>query len=144
MFLARTTKAALARGASVFSTGRQPVAKTLSYFSLIFLSNRRVVSYRKFCISCLASRTNLIEGGVPAGMRIPPGEAGCRTKSSRIRTITRHGNSKTNPRGIEIEELPFNRILRLKKANLDRLRPFSRDESSRGRLGVEGSHFVTR
>ena len=55
---------------------------------------------------------------MPAGIKMPPGEAGCRTKRSRMRTITRHGNSKTRPRGIEIEELPFRRILRRKKANL--------------------------
>lgn len=64
--------------------------------------------------------TNRIEGGVPAGIKIPPGDEGCRTKRSRIKTITRHGNSKTNPRGIEIDELPFNLILRRKKANLGR------------------------
>jgi hypothetical protein len=36
-----------------------------------------------------------------------------------------HGNNKTNPRGIETDELPFNRILRLKNANLEDLWPFS-------------------
>lgn len=85
-----------------------------------------------------------MDGGVPAGMRMPPGEAGCRTKRRRTRTITRHGKRSTNPRGIEMDELPFSRILRLKKANLETLRPFSRDESSSGRLGEEGSHFEIR
>lgn len=88
--------------------------------------------------------TNLIEGGVPAGIRMPPGDEGCRTKRSRTRTITMHGNSKTKPRGMEMDELPFKRIRRRKKANLERLRPFSREESSRGRLGEEGSHFEIR
>lgn len=40
LFRASTTKAALARGSlsiRAWSMGRQPVAKTLSYFSLIFL-----------------------------------------------------------------------------------------------------------
>lgn len=87
--------------------------------------------------------TNLIEGGVPAGIKIPPGEAGCRTKRSRISTITRHGNSKTRPRGIEIDELPFRRILRRKKANLGWW-PFSLGASSNGRLGALGSRFVMR
>lgn len=87
---------------------------------------------------------NLIEGGVPAGIRIPPGDEGCRTKRSRTRTITMHGNSKTKPRGIEIDELPLRRILRRKKANREKLRPFSREESSMGRLGVEGSHLEIR
>lgn len=77
-------------------------------------------------------------------MRIPPGDAGCRTKRSKTKTITRQGKRSTNPSGIEIDELPFSRILRLKKANLETLRPFSRDESSRGRLGEEGSHFEMR
>jgi hypothetical protein len=45
---------------------------------------------------------------------------------------------------MEMEELPFNRILRLKNANLGNLRPFSGDESSIGRLGAEGNHFPTR
>jgi hypothetical protein len=81
---------------------------------------------------------------VPAGIKIPPGEEGCRTKRSKTRTITRHGNSKTNPRGIEIDELPFNRILLLKNANLEKVRPFSREASSTGRLGEEGSHFEIR
>jgi hypothetical protein len=88
--------------------------------------------------------TNRIEGGVPAGIRIPPGDEGWRTNKSRMKTITRHGNSKTNPRGIEIDELPFNRIRRRKKANREGLRPFSRGPSSIGRLGALGSRFVMR
>lgn len=85
-----------------------------------------------------------MEGGVPAGIKMPPGEAGCRTKRSRMRTITRQGNSKTSPRGIEIDELPFRRILRRKKANLGWRRPFSLGASSNGRLGALGSRFVIR
>lgn len=85
-----------------------------------------------------------MDGGVPAGIKIPPGDEGCRTKRSRIRTITRHGNSNTKPKGIEIEELPFKRILRLKKANRGRRLPFSREASSRGRLGDDGSRFTIR
>lgn len=88
--------------------------------------------------------TNRIEGGVPAGIKIPPGDEGCRTKRSRMKTITRHGNSKTNPRGIEMEELPFRRMRRLKKANRGELWPFSRETSSNGRLGAVGSRLVMR
>ena len=85
-----------------------------------------------------------MEGGVPAGIKIPPGDEGCRTNRSKIRTITRHGNSNTKPNGIEMEELPFNRILLLKKANLACRLPFSREASSRGRLGDDGSRFAIR
>ena len=81
---------------------------------------------------------------MPAGIRIPPGDEGCRTNKSKMKTITRHGNSKTNPRGIEIDELPFNRMRRRKKANREGLRPFSRGASSIGRLGALGSRFVMR
>jgi hypothetical protein len=91
------------------------------------------------------SNTNLIDGGAPAGMRIRPEEEGCRTKRRRIRTITRHGNNKTNPKGIEMDEFPFSRIRRLKNANLGRDRPFSREKSSiDGNAGAEGKRFVIR
>lgn len=90
-------------------------------------------------------KANLIDGGVPAGIKMPPGDEGCRTKRRRIRTITRHGNNKTKPRGIEIEEFPFRRILRRKKSNLGSTLPFSRDAaSSSGRLGEEGNCFAIR
>ena len=81
---------------------------------------------------------------MPAGIKIPPGDEGCRTNKSRMKTITRHGNSNTNPRGIEIDELPFNRMRRRKNANREGLRPFSRGPSSMGRLGALGSRFVMR
>jgi hypothetical protein len=78
-------------------------------------------------------------------MRIPPGEEGCLTKISTIRTITRHGNSKTNPSGIEIDELPFNLIRRLKKANRDTSLPFSWETSSRdARAGADGRRLTIR
>lgn len=85
-----------------------------------------------------------MEGGVPAGIRMPPGDEGCRIKRSRMKTITRHGNSNTNPRGIEMEELPFKRMRRRKKAKRPAERPFSRGSSSIGRLGALGSLFVMR
>lgn len=96
------------------------------------------------CGKRVGAKANLIDGGVPAGIKIPPGEEGCRTKRSKMRTITRHGNNKTNPRGIEIDEFPFSRILRRKKANLENAPPFSLGASSRGRLGDEGNRFATR
>jgi hypothetical protein len=88
--------------------------------------------------------TYRMEGGVPAGIRIPPGDAGCRTNRRRIKTITRHGNSNTKPRGIEIDEFPFKRMRRRKKANRGEARPLSRDASSIGRLGALGSRFAMR
>lgn len=41
-----------------------------------------------------------------------------------------------------MEELPFNRMRRRKKANRGELRPFSREASSKGRLGALGSRLV--
>ena len=58
-------------------------------------------------------------GGAPAGMKIVPGEEGCTTMSINIRIITIHGNRSTKPKGIDIFELPFSRIRRLKKADLE-------------------------
>lgn len=81
---------------------------------------------------------------MPAGMRIPPGEDGCRTNKSKMRMITRHGNNRTKPRGMDIDELPFRRILRFRKANLEKFRAFSRELSSKGRFGVEGNRFEIR
>jgi len=56
-------------------------------------------------------------GGAPAGMKIVPGEEGCTTMSINISIITIHGNRSTKPKGIDIFELPFSRIRRLKNAD---------------------------
>lgn len=89
--------------------------------------------------------TNLIDGGAPAGMRIRAGEDGWRRKRSTIRTITRHGNNKTKPKGTEIEEFRFSRIRRRKNANLGNTGPFSRENSSNdGMAGVDGRRFLIR
>lgn len=89
-------------------------------------------------------KTYRIEGGVPAGIRMPPGDAGWRTNRRSIKTITRHGNSNTNPRGIEMEELPFKRMRRRKKAKRWDPWPFSWEASSIGRLGALGSRLAMR
>ena len=47
-----------------------------------------------------------------------PGPEGCRTNMMSISITTIKGNSNTTPSGMEIFELPFNRIRRRKKANL--------------------------
>lgn len=61
----------------------------------------------------------------------------------RMSSTTMHGNSKTNPKGIEIEELPFNLIRRRKNDNRGRNLVFSLFRSSAvGRLGAEGIRFV--
>ena len=62
-------------------------------------------------------KTYRIDGGVPAGMFMMPCESGDLTKRTKINIITRHGNSKTRPSGIETDEFPFNRIRRRKKDN---------------------------
>lgn len=58
----------------------------------------------------------LIGGGAPAGIRILPGEEGCRTKTIKISIITMNGNRRTNPKGIEMPEFPLSLIRRRKKA----------------------------
>lgn len=50
-----------------------------------------------------------------------------------------HGKNRTNPRGTEIDELPFKRIRRWKNDNRGSLRFFSFFGSSReGMLGADG------
>lgn len=65
---------------------------------------------------------------------------------STIRMITMHGNSSTNPSGIEIEELPFNLMRRRKKANRRPNTPFSRTavSSTDGKAGALGRRLVMR
>ncbi len=55
-------------------------------------------------------------GGAPAGINIRPGELGCLTNRTRMRTMTRTGKMTTTPRGTEIEEFPRKRRGRLRKA----------------------------
>jgi len=84
-------------------------------------------------------------GGAPAGMKIVPGEEGCTTTSINISIITMHGNTSTKPKGIDIFELPFSRIRRLKNAERDGRKSFSRGRSSsEGGSGAEGRCFMTR
>lgn len=144
-FLANTTRAAFARSPLVCGS-RHPVTKTLSCFSLIFLSGIHVshipVSFWNWASSSVFS-PHLISGGAPAGINILPGEDGCRTMRTSINIITRRGNKSTAPSGIDIFELPFKRIRLLKKANLGKIRSFRRLISSKdGRLGDEGIRFA--
>lgn len=82
-----------------------------------------------------------MDGGAPAGIRMPTPDLGCRTNSTKINTRTIQGNSRTTPRGIEILELPLNRSGRRKKANLDEALVFVLTSSKDGILGVEGRRF---
>lgn len=140
LFLARTTIAAFARGPFVWGS-RQPTAKGLSYFSLIFL--RRVSSLLRALGYYYAAY--LIDGGTPPpGMFMMPFESGDLTKSTSMRIMTRHGNSRTRPRGNETVEFPFNRMRRRKKANLGATFSACCDRSSNwSRLSLEdGSRLV--
>jgi len=86
----------------------------------------------------------LIDGGAPAGISILPGDEGCRRNKTRINIMTIHGNKRTSPKGIEMEELPFKRMRRRKKANRGESRSALRDTSSReGRLGEFGRCFAS-
>jgi hypothetical protein len=136
--------------------GRHPVANTLSCCSLIFLyENVLVLYYTNMTLYIYICKslywdvekkiTDLIDGGAPAGMRIRDGEDGWRRKRSTIRTITRHGNNKTKPKGTEIEEFRFSRIRRRKNANLGNTGPFSLgNSSSDGIAAVDGRRFLIR
>ncbi len=92
--------------------------------------------------------TYRIAGGAPAGIKMPPGVAGCRTMRTKMSTMTMHGKRRTAPRGTEMEELPFKRTRRRKKANRGEMRSFCWERSWReGRFGAEGMRltiFCTR
>lgn len=85
-----------------------------------------------------------MDGGAPAGMRMPPGEDGCLTKIRTIKIITTHGKSKTMPSGIEMEEFPRSRMRLLRKANRTDW-PFSREASSNdASAGARGMRLTMR
>jgi hypothetical protein len=85
-----------------------------------------------------------MDGGAPAGMRMPPGEDGCLTKIRTIKIITTHGKSKTMPSGIEIEEFPRSRMRLRRKANRTDW-PFSRETSSKeASAGARGMRLTMR
>ena len=65
-----------------------------------------------------------MEGGAPAGSSLPTGFLGCRATSISMTIITIHGKRRTVPKGTEILELPFKRILLRKKASLGVIRSF--------------------
>jgi hypothetical protein len=82
-------------------------------------------------------------GGAPAGIRMLTPDLGCRTKSTKIKTTTIQGKSRTTPRGMEMLELPFNRRGRRKKASLDVAFDLVLTSSIKGRLCDEGIRFIT-
>lgn len=92
-----------------------------------------------------ALQTNLIAGGVPAGIKCLPGDAGWRTKRINIKTMTIHGNKRTSAKGIDMEELPFSRIRRRRKPKRDDDRSVLCDGSSRdGRTGASAILLYSR
>ena len=77
----------------------------------------QISAYRKLAIQCRNAKvSHLIAGGAPAGMKMVPGDDGCIRTSIKIRIITMHGNKITKPNGMDILELPFNRMRLLKNA----------------------------
>jgi hypothetical protein len=89
-------------------------------------------------------KTYLIDGGVPAGIIIPP-ESGCRRNRINITIMTRHGKRRTIPSGTETEEFPFRRILRRKKANRGCTLSARRDRSSSfSRLACDDGKLLYR
>lgn len=86
-----------------------------------------------------------MEGGVPAGTRIRPGELGCLITRMRINMTTRLGKRSKKLSGIDMEEFPFNRIRLRKKDNFDWERGFSCFQSSvAGSEGMAGKRFSRR
>lgn len=56
-----------------------------------------------------------------------------------IKIMTMQGKRRTTPSGIEMDEFPFSRILRLSTDSLGANLSFCRDKSSKvGRFGEEG------
>lgn len=55
-----------------------------------------------------------MEGGVPAGTSMRPGELGCLTTKMRIKSTTKLGKRSRKPSGIDMEEFPFS-LIRLRK-----------------------------
>lgn len=77
-------------------------------------------------------------------MSIRPGESGCLTKRTSIKIKTMQGKIRTMPRGIEMRELPFNRMRLLK--NPIRGEIFSVDFARSSNFGIaaaEGKRFFT-
>lgn len=83
-----------------------------------------------------------MEGGVPAGTNMRPGELGCLTTRMRINITTKLGKSSRNPKGIDMDEFPFNLTRLRKNDNLDMGFDFSSFKSSAD--GVEGKRLRTR
>ncbi len=79
--------------------------------------------------------TDRIDGGVPAGTSIPPGELGCFMTRMRMITTTKLGKRRRNPNGIEMDEFPFNLMRLRKKDNRDSVLDFSFFHSVAG--GIE-------
>jgi hypothetical protein len=73
-----------------------------------------------------------------------PSELGCRTNRIRINIMTMHGNSKTRPSGMEMDEFPFSRMRLRKKANRGDTVSTRRDRSSSfSKLACEDGSLLT-
>jgi hypothetical protein len=100
------------------------------WFVVLFADSPvRLSAQRTVCL-CLR-RTYRMDGGVPAGIFSMPLVSGDLMKSTRINPITRQGKRSTRPKGIEMEEPPFNRMRRPKTP--------SRGEVFSARLGKSSS-----
>lgn len=104
------------------------MAKTLSYFSLIFLGGCKRPDNDHSTKGNLG--TYRMDGGVPAGIFMRPSGSGDRQNNVTIRPKTRHGNSRMSGNGKEREESLVNRIRRLKKPVCEEGFPVRRGLSS--------------
>lgn len=86
-----------------------------------------------------------IDGGVPAGTSIRPGELGCLMTRMRMIKTTKLGKRSKKPSGIDIDEFPFSLMRLRKKDNLERVFGFSFFQSSAGGVvETEGRRLYNR
>lgn len=86
-----------------------------------------------------------MEGGVPAGTNIRPGELGCFITRIRIRITTKLGKRSKKPKGIDMDEFPFSLIRLRKKESLGSVLDFSFFHSSAaGAVEIAGRRLTSR
>jgi hypothetical protein len=85
-----------------------------------------------------------MDGGAPAGIKMPTAELECRITSTKIKITTRQGKRRTIPRGMEMLELPPRRSGRLKNASWDDTLDFASTSFAEGRsVLAEDPRFQT-
>jgi hypothetical protein len=90
-------------------------------------------------------RVYRIDGGVPAGTNIRPGELGCLMTRMRMINTTRPGKRRRKPSGIDMDEFPFNLMRLRKKDSRESALGFSSFQSAAwGAEETEGRRLYSR